>query len=428
MGSGSGGVRGILCRVVLRQAPLYEPDRLAKEKLPVRNLTAAGPVFVLVGLAACTADTPVRTVTNCIGDSNAIVRSYPRDLVMADAHYEVQRSFGSSSRIVNPVSLVVNREGQVAVADRGGSVLWSGAFDGREPVAFGRAGTGPGEFGPGLTMVFPANPNEIAVVDASQSRIQRFLWNGQLVDQVTSRFGSGPPIGYGWAGDLGLARFDAVLRRGEGGTGEYPPEVSVVFLEQSEATAAHRLTVPQDTARGLYSSRPVVGVGVDGSGFLVGAPMAGTIDVYQWDLQCRERWHDIGHATAITDEDRQSILEVGFQTVPEAQRPGVIEMATSAHLLDGNYPRFGRIVMSKDEVWVNDVATGADIRDGATPDFSFDIADSPRWSVYSRQGELVRRAVLPRRFVLHALRDGHPIGIGHTEDGTPEVQLLGVPE
>lgn len=210
--------------------------------------------------------------------------------------------------------------------------------------------------------------------------------------------------------------------------GEYPPELSVVFLEQPGTTATRHLTIPQDTARGIYSSRPVVGVAVDGSGFMAGAPMAGTIDMYQWDLQCRERWNDIGQVAPITDEDRQSLLEAGFQSVPEAQRPGMVEMITSAHLLDGNYPRFGRIVMSADEVWVNDVATGSDIRDGAVPDFTFDALDSPRWSVYSRQGELVRRAVLPRGFVLHALQDGHPIGIGHAEDATPVVQLLGVPE
>jgi hypothetical protein len=161
---------------------------------------------------------------------------------------------------------------------------------------------------------------------------------------------------------------------------------------------------------------------------MVGAPIAGTLDVYQWDLQCREHWNNIGRVEPITDEDRQTLLEAGFQTVPESQRQALIEMATSTHLLDGDYPRFGRIVMSADEVWVNDVATGRDIRDGAVPGFTFDAPDSPRWWVYTRQGALVQRAVLPRGFFLHALWDGHPVGIGHAEDGTPVVQLLGLVE
>lgn len=326
------------------------------------------------------------------------------------------------SPFVDPVDLIILRSGDIAVLDRGSVAVQIIRTSPDRMIKVGRLGEGPGEFGRAAHELFAIGDSSFGVVDVAHRRVVEFTTGGDYVRMDPTNFGSGPALGYGARPDRKLIRFDAVLKVSPEGRGEYSPAVQMALL--GDSSDAKEFSTGVDTVRGLYSAHPVVAVEPSGSGFAIGSPDNGTVAFLDWDGTCSAVWRAVGSNERIKDSDKRFLLEQGTRKVAAPDKEAFLDKMLSSVGLADFYPRFSRLVLSRNEVWINLSVTADKLHANQYPDFDFDNTGSRDWIVVSRQGKPLRLASLPVEFKLFAITERGPIGVMRSPDGEASVELL----
>lgn len=399
--------------------------------LPIRLLNSTLAVVLTSGtLLACTHKTEVAADDfACQPNGSGITTVKDCELSQKKpsiVEYTAANSLGEStdgaSPFVDPISLLSLRSGDLAVLDKGlGTVVI--LRDSANPIVqAGRLGEGPGEFGQAAHELFATGDSSFGVVDVAHRRVVEFTVDGEYTRMVPTSFGSGPALGYGARPDGKLFRFDAVLLRSPEGRGQYAPTVQMVGL--GDSLGAKEFKTGGDTVGGLYVARPMVAIDPSGAGFVIGSSHDGTLAFMDWQGTSNSVWHAVGRKEEIEDGDKRFLLEQGMRKVTAPNKEEFIDKMLSSVGLGDFYPRFTRLVLSRDEVWINLPTTAAELRAGQSPDFDFDNTGSRNWLVVSRQGKVLRQARLPAGFKLFAVTARGPIGTARDSEGVGSVELL----
>lgn len=363
-------------------------------------VAACGPVESSPGIVTVKDSAGIRIVSHAAGSFLDTVRLDPVLSIgrEGDPDYEF-----FSVRQVSPLG-----SGNVVVANGGTSELMFYGPDGEYLRRVGRRGEGPAEFG-FLTTVYTRAGDTLTVMDPRRRRLVHFDSSGTFVrgesfaEDLTS---AGPTSTCVFPGLMGLLADGTRLTRGWGcmeftGTDGIRPTMMTVALAHGERRDTigrfnsndvwERASGQGPDAFDLIPFSHVMGWATGGGRVFLSDGVDYSILVYDSRGAPAQIFREEAVPPEVTAEDRD--LYTGERAEQERPLPDDVPFPDRF----GAYSRL--LVSHEGDLWSRWAERPSE--------------EMTRWTVYSADGEAIRRVALPK-IEIHAIRDG--LIYGHTED------------
>lgn len=337
----------------------------------------------------------------------------------------VWQSSGGPRGFVQPVDLAVDHDGDVLVLDAGTSSVVRLSERGDLKASFGRHGSGPGEFGSGLSRVLVSPTGEIYVPDRASARMDVFDAAGKYLHSLRMAFGSGLPAGFAVLDDRHVYRAATSLGRDEHGAGVSEPFIHVYELRPDSTIEIAKLSAGQASRGGLYTAWPQWAAAANR--VAVSAIDSFTVRFFDTTFALREEWSGSWTPQPISSADQDILLNQAFHRLPDNVRQQTIAALRARLQFASGYPPLaGLLIGDNGTVWMNAPVTADEVRRGEAPGFTFDDIGSVWWQVYSPTGAHLGNVKLPVGFHLRQVRNGLLYGIAADSSDNPVVEVLKV--
>lgn len=384
-------------------------------RTPARALTPA-LALALAALAACSeADsTPfpgstvvdsagVQIVTNTTDGTWTDGAGWTFDEVFRVGGFEA----GENERFGSVISVDVDPDGRVYVADQQAKHVRVFADDGAYIQTLGAPGQGPGEIGPMLMGMFERS-GEVWTIDPAGQGIQRFSLDEGYVGSTPFNIMGGIPIRLDEIDESVIAQ-----RRGAGGVesmGQSGDAVATIGTESADTLMvlpAGQMVVIEGGAPSiaLFAPEPRWDVADNGAAAL-GMDNIYRIEVSDADGALERIVVRDVEPSPIT-EGMQSALRRAMREQMEAfgAPPAVVEPTLQQMTFAETVPLFGQFILESDgHLWVQRILGMDEVTD--REDFDLQDLGSNRWDIFDPAGRYLGEVEVPGRFQPYRLIDG----------------------
>lgn len=389
---------------------------------------ATGTIALLAGIAACggtddaaadggwagtmTDSAGIAVVTNPAHGSWSAddVWTVSEEVRIGGLDAPVESQFGQV------VSIDVDAEGRIYVADQQAADIRVFDADGSWLRTIGRPGSGPGELGQGVAGVF-VDADGVHVPDMANFRISTFAPDGTFLSSTPVDLTRGIPIRWDRHPD---GRIVAQLRSAGQGVGDglagdeiraIGEDEAILRLPRGESFEISESGLPQFS---LFEPEPVWDLGETGR-FVTGVNSDYRIRVLDSAGEPVRIISKPFERRPVTEGQQRVILDAfGELLVDQGVPPGALDQFLAGVRFAEYFPAFAQVVIAADgAIWVQNLKSADDIRE----DEEFDIQDfgSDDWDVFDPEGRYLGRLTMPTKFQPIAFRGDVVYGVQRDE-------------
>ena len=314
------------------------------------------------------------------------------------------------------VSIDVDADGRMYVADQQAQDVRVFAADGTYERTIGSPGDGPGELGLGVAGVF-VDDSGVHVPDMANFRLSSFAFDGEFTGSTALDLTRGIPIRWDQHPD---GRVVAQLRSAGQGIGEgldgdevraIGEDEAILRLPRGESFEISEGGLPQFS---LFEPEPVWDLGETGN-FVTGVNSEYRLRVLDSSGNPVRIISKPTERRPVTETQQRVILDAfGELLVDQGVPPAALDQFLAGVSFAEFYPTYAQIVVAADgAIWVQLLKTAEDIAD----DEEFNLQDfgSDDWDVFDPEGRYLGQLTMPTKFQPIAFRGDVLYGVQRDE-------------
>jgi hypothetical protein len=303
--------------------------------------------------------------------------------------------------------IAVASDGRIVVADQQGQHLKVFSADGKYERTIGKAGSGPGELGLGISALVIGPGDTIFVADLGNQRVNIYLLDGTFVRSFPVDMRQGIPLR--WEGTRDGRIVSQVRQVQFPGAPPVADSSDAIVVRNSDGTVGDTLMrVPSGKTFSLGGQRPELNFfaaepawALYGPGLLYGVNNTYRIGVYGPGGIAERIIEKPFEAQAVTDGDQKAIvgaLERLWKRfgVPQAAVARIKETIKFAD----RYPAYAQLLEGPDgSVWVQRIQSPSALPPGMQESYNPQLdLGSPDWDVFDVGGRYLGVVKMPARF------------------------------
>lgn len=328
---------------------------------------------------------------------------------------------GPSYQFAQVGSIAVNSQGEILVMDRQVRELRVFSPTGEFVRSIGAPGSGPGEFGIGVTDVFVEVGDTILIPDVRNRRVHRFDPKGTFVGSAPMDLARYRPLRFKWNAAAGRAavqlRPTDVLLDAEAETND-----ELRLLDRTGAFGELLLSVPSGALLGpnvvrYFTPEPAWTL-ADSLSVLYAVNSEYRIGVYARDGSLLRIISKPYEPRPITERD----IRAFFAYLDQAWRAAGVPPARIAEnhrrvSFAEDFPAFYTFQVGfEGSLWVQPVRAPGDLTDAEIERYNFlEDFGASEWDVFDREGRFLGQVVMPPRFQPRLFVDDVVYGVARDE-------------